>query len=482
MLKQKITSIDFKLLKGLHDVTINFDDHLTAIMGVNGIGKTTVIHALACLYEPETAQGSNYKFPLFFPPNTDSTWKDSDLVAHFEINGGLIDRQYRKLIDRWAPRYKTRPKRNVYYVGIDTCLPEIERLNQLGAINYKSTTQNDDVSKKIITLSSQILNIDYEYLINNTYKAKNFIGVAKREGLKYSSLSMGTGEQRTIKIMHTVLTAEPYSLILIDEIDLLLHECALRNLVKELYNISDKRHLQIVFTTHSLSMQYLTKYVSLQYIRKLNDAAATLEVYNMINDDIIFNLSGEERRSYRIFVEDDFSKAVVKSILRSLGKSALIQVMKFGSTSNAFTISAGLVIENADLKKVVVVLDGDIYKNEEDKLNEIKKKLTGTESDIEEKQLKAVNCIMQYALPDGKSPEQFIYELLVNCGANNNEIVCTAKDIGIVSDKHDLIRKICAHLQETEEAIVKDIINLIDKDASWGKYIEPIRDWIASIT
>ena len=39
MLKQKITSIDFKLLKGLHDVTINFDDHLTAIMGVNGIGK-----------------------------------------------------------------------------------------------------------------------------------------------------------------------------------------------------------------------------------------------------------------------------------------------------------------------------------------------------------------------------------------------------------------------------------------------------------
>ena len=46
----KITSIQFNCLKGLKDIRIDFSDTLTAIMGVNGAGKTTVIHALACVF------------------------------------------------------------------------------------------------------------------------------------------------------------------------------------------------------------------------------------------------------------------------------------------------------------------------------------------------------------------------------------------------------------------------------------------------
>lgn len=479
MIKQKIKSIDFELLKGLHNITINFSDHLTAIMGVNGIGKTTVIHALACLYQPEN-KSLNYKFPFFFPPNTDSTWKDSSILAHFEIEGNSIDRKYGKLIDRWSPRYVTRPKRDVYYIGIDTCLPEIERVNNLGAIKYKSNVQGDAVSIKTINLSSCILNIDYKYLISNTYKSKHFIGVAKQDGLKYSSLSMGTGEQRTIKILQTVLNAVPYSLILIDEIDLLLHEYALRNLIKELYKIAVNKNLQIVFTTHALSMKDLSKYVSVQYIKRLNDSRSTLEVYDTITDDLIFNLSGWAMRSCRIFVEDEFSKAVVKSILRSLGKSSLFQVVKFGSASNAFIVAAGLVIEGVDLSRTIVILDGDVFKSEDDKLNQIRHKFAGTEADIDEKRRKALSCIHQYALPAGKSPEKFIYDLLVQYGDDSNEIVRTAKDIGVVSDAHELIDKICDRLQETEEVIVRDIINIICSSQEWNRYIHPIKDWIIS--
>ena len=56
--------------------------------------------------------------------------------------------------------------------------------------------------------------------MDNLFQRKHLTGVQLRSGLKYSSLSMGTGEQRTIKILDCVLKAEPYSLILIDEIDL----------------------------------------------------------------------------------------------------------------------------------------------------------------------------------------------------------------------------------------------------------------------
>lgn len=50
MNKYIIRSICFNKLKGLNNANIVFSDTLTAIMGVNGAGKTTVIHALACLY------------------------------------------------------------------------------------------------------------------------------------------------------------------------------------------------------------------------------------------------------------------------------------------------------------------------------------------------------------------------------------------------------------------------------------------------
>lgn len=481
MEKQLIKSIDFVTLKGLKNVKINFSKHLTAIMGVNGVGKTTVIHALACIYQPKTKVGvKDYRFPLFFPPTTDSTWKDSSLIAYFQIDDKVVDKKYNKLHDRWAPRYNTRPQRDVWYIGIDTCLPEIERSNPTGAIQYISKVRDDVTSSKVIDACRYVLNIDYGSLIDNVHKGKQFLGVAQKRGLRYSSLSMGTGEQRTIKIMQMVLEAKPYSLILIDEIDLLLHECALKNLIIRLYEIAKNNNLQIIFTTHALSMQNLTDYVSIQYINKLPDKEETLEVYDTITDDIVYKLSGTERRSYRIFVEDEFSRGVVKSILRRLGKSACASIIKFGSATNAFTISAGLVIQKADLSKCLVVLDGDVYKEDKEKLDQMKKRLSGNEVEAEEKRKKAVSIIKQYSLPSDKSPEQFIHGLLIKLEDDTNEIVKTAKEIIEVKDKHRYVKNICDHLEESEESVVKEIISLIEHEEDWKKYIKPIEEWIST--
>ena len=50
--EQYIESIHFDKLKNLKDLTLNFSDtRLTAIMGVNGAGKSTILHALACCYK-----------------------------------------------------------------------------------------------------------------------------------------------------------------------------------------------------------------------------------------------------------------------------------------------------------------------------------------------------------------------------------------------------------------------------------------------
>ena len=50
--KSKITKILIKKLKGLYDLEIDFDKPLTAIMGVNGIGKSTLLKSLLGIIKP----------------------------------------------------------------------------------------------------------------------------------------------------------------------------------------------------------------------------------------------------------------------------------------------------------------------------------------------------------------------------------------------------------------------------------------------
>lgn len=99
---------------------------------------------------------------------------------------------------------------------------------------------------------------------------------------------MGAGEQRLFKILSETYNCEPYSLILIDEIDLLLHSKALERLIKKLYEIANNKHLQIIFTTHSLIMRNLTDYLDIKYLYKLG--SNTL-VYNNINPDVVYDIN-----------------------------------------------------------------------------------------------------------------------------------------------------------------------------------------------
>ena len=484
MEKTALKTVYFKKLKGLHDVKIEFTKPLTAIMGVNGAGKTTVIHALACIYRPD-GNGENHKFPEYFVPNTDALWQGSEFHVVNEVEGKdhtrviLSSRKYEKAFDRWAPRYDDRPKRNVYYIGIDTCLPEIEKNTEVSRIRYTSNNRTDDIAAKTLEIASYVLNKDYNSLIDNEYHSKHFLGVSTHSGLKYSSLSMGTGEQRTIKIIEKVLRAEVYSLILIDEIDLLLHVCALRRLVEKLYQIAERRHLQIVFSTHSLEIISLSKYVGLQYLEtiKKSDGSLKTMIYDKPSSDIVNNLTGQASRPINICVEDELSKAIVKTIIRKHGISSKVSITRFGAAKNAFTVAAGLSIAGNDMNNIVFVLDGDVFKSEQEKLDQIEKVYTGTEANIEEQRQRVVSYIMQYNLPDGFTPEQFMHTLLINT-SHDNELTRVARSINATDDPHRLVTNIASLLNESIDSIVSQIVNIISETTEWNDYIAPVESWL----
>jgi ABC-type branched-subunit amino acid transport system ATPase component len=76
--QQILKKVEFKQLKGLKDVAIDLSEKpLIAIMGANGTGKSTILHALSCVYKP-VLNRIDYRFPIFFTPTTHSIWNGSN--------------------------------------------------------------------------------------------------------------------------------------------------------------------------------------------------------------------------------------------------------------------------------------------------------------------------------------------------------------------------------------------------------------------
>lgn len=89
---QQVThSLSITKLKGILSLDeIRFDEKpLTAILGPNGCGKSTILHALACCYKPPAGSDQqNWRFRDFFTPTTDATWVGSSLkMVHSHRDG-----------------------------------------------------------------------------------------------------------------------------------------------------------------------------------------------------------------------------------------------------------------------------------------------------------------------------------------------------------------------------------------------------------
>lgn len=111
-------------------------------------------------------------------------------------------------------------------------------------------------------------------------------------------------------------------------------------------------------------------------------------------------------------------------------------------------------------------------------MNQIKKKLSGTEHDIESKWDQAISIISQFNLPESTSPERFFRDILVENGNMENELVIAASEIHAVHDSHEWLFNIREKLNDSEENIVRDIISIVSESASWNDYIKPIEDWL----
>lgn len=416
-----INYIQFPIFKNLESNTrINFDFPLTVLIGKNGCNKSSVLTAL--YGAPKGKSTGNFWFSTSTDPIKEDTdrgrnryfyqyvkdesslgkevlkqrmkrdgdpdyWETSDPVKSI----GMTDTVRHSPVDK-----------NVIYIDFRGQLSAFDKFFYFGeyknekkqdflrkrSIHVKRAFENEDprfpgqngkktsqyaldsrieLSDKEIYCINEILGKKYESIIMVEHKFYDKVGTSallisqsKSGKLQYSEANAGSGETAVIRLVHSVMNAEKYSLILLDEPEVSLHPSAQRKVKDFLLNeIINKKH-QIIISSHSPAI-----------IKDLPKEAIKLfttneDGYFHVQENIDYRLAFFELEEYVvgkkvIICEDIDAKNLIERTLRYLGKSEYFIVeFAHGGADTLLNHVIPMYAINEELKNsIFFILDGD---------------------------------------------------------------------------------------------------------------------------
>lgn len=485
--QQRTKKLNFTLLKNLRDFEIEFKENgLTGILGPNGCGKSTLLHSLACVYQPNDNEDSlTYKFSQFFTPTNHSPWTGSSFTMLHDFRNNRIfhsdvETTYSKQTDRWAPKYTRRPKRHVSFIGIRTCVPAIELESQTSRINFSTIQLNDEQSNQQLALGGRVMNRNYTGIQNHlSARQKSYLGLT-HAGINYSALNMGAGEQRIFQILGEVIKSPKYGLILIDEIDLLMHEGSLQRLLPVLTELSNDKNLQIIFTTHNHS---ILDNQDVEF-RHLQQTPIKTICHSNTNTEALFRLTGIQLRPYEIFAEDILARFLIKQVAHELGIAREVKIVEYGPAINCFTSVSGAILNQIpNLENMLFVLDGDIYRTEQEKKEQINRVLTGNMGNAQAKRDLALGKIRQFVIPENIKPERYYRNTIIeiqdsDLSPKQIELKHILIDLENPPNDHHFITELAHRIGLEEGEVLTLISDMLKLSRIWGGLTQEINEWL----
>ncbi|CAL1517837.1 AAA family ATPase [Chitinophaga sp. MM2321] len=299
-------------VRGLNNQNITFDFPVTAIIGTNGSGKTTIIGSAAIIYkdiQPKKyfARGGNLDLDM-------SNWEiQYELIDRSKVANDIIKRtaNFKRL--RWN---RNPLDRKVLDFGVSRTVPPIEKNEFNRFANSKVMFQTTNIYPMTQTLGvaiSQILGKDvssFRYIRFNESGDIDFLSGKNQSGQQYSEFHFGAGESSIIRMVSQIEALPDNSLVLIEEIENGLHPIATIKMVEYLIDVAYRKKIQSIFTTHS---DYALKPLPNKAIWATIDG----KLYQgKLNIHSLRAITGEIDLKLAIFVEDEFAKMWVESMLR----------------------------------------------------------------------------------------------------------------------------------------------------------------------
>jgi predicted ATPase len=360
-------------IRGLKDIKIPFEYPITAIAGRNRSGKTTVLALAACAYHNSPdgfrlpgRKYSYYTISDFFiqmsgePSPSGVTirnkffYDDWAITRHNkETVGKFWQRRKKREGGRW-PNYDRRVHRTVVYLGFERVVPHMEKSVSISYRKEFQSVESSGWENDTREIVGRILGTDYadfEYKEHSKYRLPV---VSSREG-QYSGFNMGAGESATFEIISTIMECPEGALIIIDEIELGLHEEAQISLIDELKALCRKRHIQVICTTHSPRILECLPPEGRIFLEKTGDSTAV--IVGISPDYATGKLSGRDAIEVDVLVEDGVAEMMIEACLSTEQRSR-VEIMDIGSDATVMRHLAVRCKENR-APKVCAILDGD---------------------------------------------------------------------------------------------------------------------------
>ncbi len=391
---------------------IELGTKLTCISGHNGIGKSTILAMLSNCAEIKKKDGEllngdafrgDYSDIIKYDKIADSSGRKCTIFFDDlprDEKGNILDGYLSELsfrattqkLDEANFRYRLIPIKDenkkdekkiswpVYYLGLSRLFP----FGEADAVEQKTIKENN-YKNMIIQEYNDIftlygVNSEAEFIQPNSIKRKKGVGIITE---KYGSLANSSGQDNLGQILAAVFSFQRLKdnqkdcyhggILLIDEIDATLHPAAQYKLFDFLYKKSKELDLQIVFTTHSLSlMEHICKkelneqnnYCIIQYLRNVTGKIEIIKNPTMssIHADLMVEYKNRIiNKEINVFMEDDVSRWFLKGILKNTKIKSDLNFLdgKFG-----FVDIVKLVVSSNIFKDALVILDPDVKRDE----------------------------------------------------------------------------------------------------------------------
>lgn len=512
---EKICFIKFKNLDGLE---IDFSEKaVTGIFGANGLGKSTILSCIRCLYQPvynprrrkggkianqhAPEYSSNAPFGHVFYGNQFINYEGSRIVAEFSdgvssshdvIATGLYGLHRAK---RWSPGTTAKPVCPVYYINMETCIPVTE------SKNYSSDRKKRASQYKHIYSKSEELRQAYSSIfshsidIQSTTTGGDDALCITKDSMKLTFRDLSAGEQRVLRMLDVLFSAVDNSIVLIDELELTLHPLALDRLISVLNKQAKKKNLQIIFTSHNQDL-IERKDIAVRSLFSIGDIIRCEHGYN---PQCIQLLRGSRiEKPLTMLMEDAMSKAIITTVLNQLNKLLYVHRIIFGGYDTAFKLACSLAKVDKLTEKIAFVLDGDVVKTFDEK----KARVYGAgiiEKPTDEEQTKIAKHFIQYCLPDGEeSIESYFHRLIISEDDKTNLIVQAALSVPSLSVatvppeikdkerflKHYKLDYTIANLGYDSkdsagcEKVIEHVAN--NHPREWDNFVKEVREWVIS--
>lgn len=401
------------------DSIINFTFPLTVIIGQNGCGKSSLLHAIYGMPQRYTP----YKF--WFDTKVDPIEYYNDERKRHSFwyqytENGIIRQVVKARIRRGDdPNYweTSRPlqwagmtalerhtpvEKNVVYLDFRSELSAFDKYFYFGDTrkskaknkqefirrkssflkkaltneNYVAHSKGRNLNKPVRRLNTNELNI-ISYILGREYKEalSIFHSFFRNDGYSvlfrtthanYSEAFAGSGEMAVTRLVYEVLNAPEFSLIILDEPEVSLHPGAQERLTNFLLEEIKRKKHQIIITSHSPSIVKNLPKEAIKVLYQNPNSGRFFVKENLLPEEAFYHIEFVIGNKKRIHFEDKLALGIINSVLKILGKEkeSLFELVYNPGGSSVMSSEFAKIFCRTDNSNDFMIFDGDQRKAE----------------------------------------------------------------------------------------------------------------------